>query len=81
MQKNQSIGDLIKTIEEKYSITVKGLTLSEGGQIYSDFVMSLDSKKDEKEKLLNKKLQKLISEQMDDEPCKFLDFTLVMGVG
>lgn len=60
---------------------MKGLTLAEGGQIYSDFVMSLESKKEEKEKLLSKTLEKLVNEEFGEEPCKFLDFTLVMGVG
>ena len=60
---------------------MKGLNLSEGGQIYSDFVMSLESKKEEKDKLLKKSLQTLLSEETGEENSKFVDFSLVMGVG
>jgi hypothetical protein len=42
------------------------LTLAEGSQIYSDFVMSLESKKEEREKLLKKTLEKLVSEEIGD---------------
>lgn len=46
--KELALRELISAIEEKYGITVKGLDLLEGGQIYSDIVLSLESKKEEK---------------------------------
>ncbi len=52
----------MKAIEEKYGVVVKGLSLTEGEQIYSDFVFSLQSKKAEKEKLMGKQLQSIVSE-------------------
>lgn len=62
LSKEQNVGDLLKAVEDKYGVVVKGLTLVEGSQIYSDFVMSLETKKEEKERLLKKSLEKLISE-------------------
>lgn len=56
LEKSNNIGDLLKAVEDKYGVVVKGLTLTEGGQIYSDFVMSLDAKKKEKKKFLKKSL-------------------------
>lgn len=41
---------------------MKGLDLIDGGQVYSDIVLSLESKKEEKEKLLSKPLSELLSE-------------------
>ena len=44
---------------------VKGLDLLEGGQIYSDIVLSLESKKEEKERVLNKSFMQTVSEFSD----------------
>ena len=59
---------------------MKGLNLSEGGQLYCDFVMSLESKIAEKEKLLSKELEVLLSEETGEENAKSVDLTLVMGI-
>lgn len=41
ISKSASFEELLKAIEEKYEVKVKGLNFCEGGQVYSDFVLSL----------------------------------------
>jgi hypothetical protein len=41
-----TVGELLSSIEDKYKIEVKILSILEGAQIYSDLVMGLESKKD-----------------------------------
>lgn len=57
---------MLKAIEEKFGIVVKGLNVVEGSQIYSDFVLSLESKKEEKERLLKKSMDALLSEEIGE---------------
>lgn len=57
---------------------MKGLDLVEGGQVYSDIVLGLESKKEERERVLSKALSELLED--DAENAKFTDFTLVMAV-
>ena len=64
-------------VEEKYGVVVKGLELLEGGQVYSDIVLGLESKKEERERVLAKSVGELLDES---EEGKFVDLTLVMGV-
>lgn len=40
-----TLGELMSIIEQKYEIKVKILSILEGGQIYSDLVLGLESKK------------------------------------
>ncbi len=40
-----TLGELMSMIEQKYEIKVKILSILEGGQIYSDLVLGLESKK------------------------------------
>lgn len=61
-KRSETLCSLISTIEQKYGVSVKGLDLVDGGQVYSDIVLSLESKKEEKEKLLSKPLSELLSE-------------------
>lgn len=50
----------------------------EGGQIYSDIVLSLESKKEEKEKVLNKNIVEFVGEEIEE--MKYVDVTLLMGL-
>lgn len=63
--KESPLRELISVIQEKYGVIVKGLDMLEGGQIYSDIVLSLESKKDEKQRVLNKTFMQTISEFHD----------------
>ena len=61
---------------------VKGLSFLAGAQLYSDIVLSLESKKAEKEKLLGKRLAEVVDEEFGSETTtEFVDFTLLMAVG
>ncbi len=40
-KKESTLRDLISQIESKYGVSVKGLNLADGGQIYSDIVLGL----------------------------------------
>ena len=60
---------------------MKGLDLLDGGQVYSDIVLSLESKKAEKEILLGKQLKLVLSELVAEENLRFADFILLMSVG
>ena len=60
---------------------MKGLDLLDGGQVYSDIVLSLESKKAEKEILLGKQLKLVLSELVAEENLRFADFILLMAVG
>lgn len=57
------MGELIVKIEEKYKINVKVLNIVEGGPIFSDLVLGLQSKKQEKEAFLKKKFMDVIAQQ------------------
>ena len=60
---------------------MKGLDLLDGGQVYSDIVLSLESKKAEKDILLGKQLKLVLSELVAEENLRFADFILLMSVG
>ena len=38
---SKTLGQMMALVEEKYGITIKGLSFTEGSQVYSDFVYSL----------------------------------------
>ncbi len=38
---SKTLGEMMALVEEKYGITIKGLSFTGGSQIYSDFVYSL----------------------------------------
>lgn len=40
-KRSETLRSLISAIEEKYGVSVKGLDLVDGGQVYSDIVLSL----------------------------------------
>jgi hypothetical protein len=60
ISRDSTLRELIQVIQEKYAITVKGLDLLEGGQIYSDIVLSLESKKEEKERVLGRSFMQAV---------------------
>lgn len=52
----------------------------EGSQIYSDLVMGLESKKEEKAEYLNKPLKEVLLNEISAEDLKkFIDLTLVFA--
>jgi hypothetical protein len=56
------------------------LSILEGAQIYSDLVLGLESKKDEKAQYLRKDLKEvLLNEVSAEELKKFIDLTLVFA--
>jgi hypothetical protein len=75
-----TVGELLSSIEDKYKIEVKILSILEGAQIYSDLVMGLESKKDEKASFLKRSLKEvLLGEISAEELKKFVDLTLVFA--
>lgn len=44
-----TLGEVVKILEDKFKVSVKTLGVAEGGPIYSDLVLGLESKKKEKE--------------------------------
>lgn len=81
-RKEATLGEIIANIQHKYGVVVKGLDLLEGGQVFSDIVLGLESKKEERKAALGKLIKNIIAEETGvEEMPPFVDFTLVMAVG
>lgn len=60
LPRSASLRELMEQVEKVYGVVVKGLDLLEGGQVYSDIVLGLESKKEERERVLGKSLSVLL---------------------